>query len=442
MKRAGIIHLGCSKNQVDTEILLGFLKDLGYSFTSRPEEADLLLVNTCAFIKPAWQEAEENIVSLEKYKLKNENLKIVVVGCYVERFKDKLEEKYPYVDLFIGPGEYDKFCELLKSNIHLSSKVYSSPASTFIYNHRMKRVLISPNFWAYVKISEGCNNLCSYCTIPYIRGKLRSRRIEDIVKEVYNLVKNGAKEINLISQDTTRYGEDIYGEPSLLALLKELEKIKGDFYIRILYSYPIRITRDLVHFIKNSEKIVPYFEIPIQHVNDEILIRMNRNYTKEDIKRVWSMIRENIEESVIRTTVMVGFPGETEKAFEELLAFIEEYYFERLGAFTYYAEDGTIAKDFDDQISNEEKLRRFDLLMKKQKKISRKLNAKLLGKELEVIIEGKNKNYYIGRSWREAPEVDSLILIEDKDSRMFKVGDKIRVRIKNYSTYDLIGELI
>lgn len=442
MKKAGIIHLGCPKNQVDTEILLGFLKDVGYTFTQKPEEADLLLVNTCAFIEPAWREAEENILSLRKYKRKNKNLKIVVVGCYVERFKNEVKEKYPYVDLFIGPGEYEKFTQLLLRDVNLQNRVYSSPASNFIYNHKMTRILISPKHWVYVKISEGCANYCSYCTIPYIRGKLRSRSIDDIVKEVKFLVEEGAKEVNLVSQDTTRYGEDIYGKFSLIELLRELEKVKGDFYIRILYLYPGRISKDLISFIKNSEKIVPYFEIPIQHVNNEILKRMNRHYTKDDIKRIWSMIREEIEDSVIRTTLMVGFPGETEEAFEEMLLFIEDYYFDRLGAFTYYAEEGTLANNFNGQVSEEVKIKRYNILMRKQKEISKKLNARFVGKVLDVMIDGEIDKYYIGRSWREAPEIDGVILIDKKSTRLLRSGDKVKVKIRNYNAYDLLGELI
>lgn len=442
MKKAGIIHLGCSKNQVDTEILLGFLRDLGYTFTQKPEDADLLLVNTCAFIKPACQEAEENITSLVKYKRENKNLKIVVVGCYVERFKSEIAKKYPHVDLFIGPGEYSKFSQLLNKDSDLQNKVYSSPASNFIYNHQMKRILISPEHWVYVKISEGCNNYCSYCTIPNIRGKLRSRPIEDIAEEVKSFVRKGAKEINLISQDTTRYGEDIYGRPSLIELLKELEKIEGDFYIRVLYLYPGRITKELISFIKNSVRVVPYFEMPIQHVNDELLRKMNRNYTKEDIKRVWSMIRENIEDAVIRTTLMVGFPGETESIFEELLLFIEEYYFDRLGVFTYYPEENTLAKSFKNQVSDDIKMGRYDILMRKQKEISKKLNAKLVGRVLDIIIDGEIGKYSVGRSWREAPEVDGVIFVSKKASVGFRVGDKVRVRIKGYKAYDLLGEVI
>lgn len=440
MKKAGVIHLGCSKNQVDTEVLMGFLKNLGYAFTPYPEEADLILVNTCAFIKPAWQEAEENISLLEEYKKINENLKIVVAGCYVERFKEELENKYPFVDLFIGPGEYEKFTSLITSNGKRG--IYSSPASSFIYNHQMPRVLISPSFWVYVKIAEGCNNFCSYCTIPFIRGRLRSRNIEDIVKEIELWVGKGVKEINLIAQDTTRYGEDLYGRPSLVDLLRNIEKIKGDFYVRILYSYPSRISEKLIEVIKNSEKVVPYFDIPIQHVSDVILKRMNRSYKKEDIIKVWNRIRENFEDAVIRTTVMVGFPGETEENFEELIDFIKKYPFDRLGAFTYYNENGTISKGFENQVDEDEKLRRYEILMETQRNISKKLNAKLLGREFEVIIESEKGKYFVGRSWREAPEVDGLIMISKDKERPIKIGDKVKVRIIKYKSYDLLGELV
>jgi len=436
MKKVGVIHLGCAKNQVDTEILMGFLKEMGYEFTSYEEEADLLLINTCAFIRPAYEEAEENIKSLDRYK--NDGKKIVVVGCYVERFKEKILEKFPFVDLFIGPGNYNEFKELIKEDA--KGKVITSPASSFLYNSKMKRVLISPSHWAYVKISEGCNNFCSYCTIPYIRGRVRSRTIEDIATEVKKLVNSGVKEINLIAQDTTRYGEDIYGKSSLLELLKELNKIEGDFFIRILYAYPTRISQDLVSFIKESEKIVPYFEIPLQHVNNKILKSMNRPYTREDIKKLWYMLREAFEDVLLRTTFMVGFPGETEDDFQELLEFIEEYYFDRMGAFTYYPEEGTIAKDLSLQVPEETKIERLDLLMRKQQEISKKLNRKLLGKEFKVIIEGSNGKVYYGRSWRDAPDVDGLIFVNSPSE--LSLGQEVKVKITKYKTYDLWGEVV
>jgi len=436
MKKVGVIHLGCAKNQVDTEILMGFLKEMGYEFTSYEEEADLLLINTCAFIRPAYEEAEENIKSLDRYK--NDGKKIVVVGCYVERFKEKILEKFPFVDLFIGPGNYNEFKELIKEDA--KGKVITSPASSFLYNSKMKRVLISPSHWAYVKISEGCNNFCSYCTIPYIRGRVRSRTIEDIATEVKKLVNSGVKEINLIAQDTTRYGEDIYGKSSLLELLKELNKIEGDFFIRILYAYPTRISQDLVSFIKESEKIVPYFEIPLQHVNNKILKSMNRPYTREDIKKLWYMLREAFEDVLLRTTFMVGFPGETEDDFQELLEFIEEYYFDRMGAFTYYPEEGTIAKDLSLQVPEETKVKRLDLLMRKQQEISKKLNRKLLGKEFKVIIEGSNGKVYYGRSWRDAPDVDGLIFVNSPSE--LSLGQEVKVKITKYKTYDLWGEVV
>ncbi|MGB4644869.1 MAG: 30S ribosomal protein S12 methylthiotransferase RimO [Dictyoglomaceae bacterium] len=436
MKKAGVIHLGCAKNQVDTEILMGFLKEMGYEFTSSEEEADLLLVNTCAFIRPAYEEAEENIKSLKRYE--KDGKKIIVAGCYVERFKKELLEKFPFVDLFIGPGNYNEFKELIRENS--KGRVVTSPASSFLYNSKMERVLISSPHWAYVKISEGCNNFCSYCTIPYIRGRVRSRAIEDTAAEVKKLVNSGVREINLIAQDTTRYGEDIYGKSSLLDLLKELNKIEGDFFIRILYAYPTRISQDLVSFIKESEKIVPYFEIPLQHVNNKILKNMNRTYTKEDIKRLWCMLREAFEDVVLRTTFMVGFPGETEDDFQELLEFIEECYFDRLGAFTYYPEEGTTAKNLSLQIPEETKINRLDLLMRKQQEISKKLNRKLLGKEFKVMIEGSNGKVYYGRSWRDAPEVDGIIFINSLSE--LSLGQEVNVKITKYKTYDLWGEVI
>jgi ribosomal protein S12 methylthiotransferase len=439
MKKAGIIHLGCAKNQVDTEIILGFLKEMGYTLTSSEEEADLLLVNTCAFIKPALEESESNIRSLEKYKKLGK--KIVVTGCLVERFKKDLEDKFPFVDLFIGPGEYMNFKNLLNNDNSFSKKVITSPASNFLYNSTMTRLLFTP-YSAYVKISEGCNNFCSYCTIPYIRGRMRSREIKDIANEVEKLVGNNVKEINIISQDTTRYGEDLYGKPSLAKLLSELEKIEGDFYIRLLYLYPSRLDDEIIQIIKNSEKIVPYFDIPLQHVNDEILKNMNRSYGKNEIINIWNKIRENFPDAVIRTTFIVGFPGESEEKFEELYNFIQEYYFDRLGVFPYYPEEGTKAQNLPHQIDEEEKKKRVDIIMSKQKEISKNLNKNMVGKELEIIVEGFDGRYFYGRSWREAPEVDGLIYIVGTEKRTIKIGEKVRVKIRKYKSYDLLGEIL
>ncbi|MEN2984755.1 MAG: 30S ribosomal protein S12 methylthiotransferase RimO [Dictyoglomaceae bacterium] len=436
MKKARIISLGCAKNLVDTEILMGMLKEKNYDFTPYEEDADLILINTCAFISPALKETEENILGLKKYKTLGK--KIIVCGCYVERFKDKLKEKFPFVDLFIGPGEYQNFSLYLENSD--SQNIFSSFASNFLYSADYKRFHITPRHWTYVKISEGCNNLCNYCTIPYIRGPLRSRPIEDIKKEVKALINNGVKEINLIAQDTTRYGEDIYGRPFLLNLLKTLDDIPGDFMIRILYSYPSRLSKEILDFIKISEKIVPYFDIPLQHVNNQILRSMGRNYTKEQIINLWEQIRKTFKESVLRTTFIIGFPGEGEEEFKELLDFIENYPFERVGVFSFYPEKGTKAYNMPNQVDEKIKKERIDILMKKQQRISKKLNETLIGKIFDVYIERKMNNYYLGRSFREAPEVDPWIII--KDPHLFNIGEKIKIEIIKAGIYDLWGRRV
>ncbi|MGB9857281.1 MAG: 30S ribosomal protein S12 methylthiotransferase RimO [Dictyoglomaceae bacterium] len=436
MKKARIISLGCAKNLVDTEILMGMLKDKGYDFTPFEENADLILINTCAFISPACKETEENIIDLERFK--NLGKRIVVCGCYVERFKDELKEKFPFVDLFIGPGEYENFSVYLEGLN--SQKVFSKPASCFLHTPVHKRFRITPKHWAYVKIAEGCSNFCSYCTIPFIRGPLRSRPIEHIEMEIKNLVNEGVKEINLIAQDTTRYGEDLYGKPSLLELLKIIDKIPKDFRIRILYSHPARLNQEMLNYIKNSEKIIPYFEIPLQHVNNNILKTMGRNYTKEQVTDLWLRIRETFSESVLRTTFILGFPGEREEEFQELLDFIEKYPFERVGVFPFYPEKGTRAYNLANQVDEKIRKERIDILMKVQQKISKKLNMALLGKEFDAFIEGKSNDFYLARSWREAPEVDPWIII--KDSKKFNIGDKIRVKIVKAGIYDLWGRRV
>lgn len=434
MKKARIISLGCAKNLVDTEILMEMLREKNYSFTPFEDEADLILINTCAFISPASKETEENISDLFKYKKLGK--KIVVCGCYVERFKDKLKELFSFVDLFVGPGEYEKFNIYLENSS--SQSIFSSPASNFLYTSNYKRFHLTPKHWTYVKISEGCNNSCNYCTIPQIRGSLRSRPIDDIEREVRNLVDEGVKELNLIAQDTTRYGEDIYGKPSLLELLRVLEKIPGDFIIRILYSYPSRLNHEIIDFIKNSEKIVPYFDIPLQHINNNILRSMGRNYTKEQIIDLWEKLRKTSRECVLRTTFILGFPGEGDKEFEELLDFIENYPFERIGVFPFYPEAETKAYNFPNQVEEKIKKQRIDILMKKQQKISKKLNEALVGKVFEVFIEKRINNYYLTRSFREAPEADPWIIVPN--SHKLHIGEKIKVKIVKAGIYDLWGK--
>jgi len=434
--KARIISLGCAKNLVDTEVLMGMLKEKGYEFTPLEEDADLILLNTCAFISPACEETEKTIEELRKYK--KENKKIVVCGCYIERFKSEIANKFPFVDLFIGPSEYENFKKYLENNYY--QKIFTKPIFSFLPTANYLRIRVTPKHWAYVKIADGCSNFCTYCTIPYIRGALRSREIDDIKKEVINLVKEGVKEINIIAQDTTRYGEDIYGKPSLLNLLKELDKIPGNFWIRILYLHPLRVNLDLINLIKNSDKIIPYFDIPLQHVNNKLLKRMGRNYTKKDIINLWENIKKTLPQSVLRTTFIVGFPGEKEKDFEEILNFIEEYTFERVGVFPYYPEKETKAYKFSDHINDDEKIKRFNILMRKQKDISKKLNLQLLGEYIDVLIESKNKNYYLSRSWREAPEVDPVIFV--RSSKELNLGDKVRIKIKKAGSYDLWGEVI
>ncbi len=431
----GFISLGCSKNLVDTEMTIGLFKKSNYKIVNNPEQADIIVINTCGFIESAKQEAINTILEMAEYKKKRCKY-LIVMGCLVQRYKDDLEKLIPEVDLFIKYSEYDSIWEQIENLIGKQNDEKNGKLDF------LDRVISTGNNYAYLRIAEGCSNRCTYCAIPYIRGKFVSRTIEDVIEEAKSIAKQGYKEIIIIAQDTSKYGIDIYGEPKLAELLNEVSKIDGIKWIRFLYTYPESITDELIKVVKENSKICKYFDIPIQHISDSVLKRMNRKSNGESIRKLIEKIRNEIPDVVIRTTVMVGFPGETEENFNELCEFIKWAKFDRLGGFAYSKEDGTPAEKLDNQIHHMTKKGRYNRILKLQKQISDEIMKKQIGKKLEVLIENVSFDgkYYIGRSQNEVPDIDGVIYVEKNNDDLF---DKfVMVEITDSKDYDLIGTVI
>lgn len=440
--KAGFISLGCAKNRVDTEVMLGILRDNDIELVQQPSEADILIVNTCAFIESAKEESITTILSMAEFKSAGKCKALIVAGCLGQRYGQELLDELPEADAIIGTGAWNRIMEAVRETMS-GNRVVIAGESEIIYDARMPRIMTTPDYTAYVKIAEGCDNRCAFCAIPQIRGHYRSRKLEDICEEVKKLTEKGVKEINLIAQDSTKYGFDLYGEPSLAKLLRELCKIDKVKWLRILYCYPRFFTDELIDTIANEEKICKYVDLPLQHAHDSVLRNMHRPDTKESIERLLSKIRGKIPQAVVRSTFIVGFPGETDAQYQTLRNFIEQQRFEKVGIFTYSREEGTPAAEMDNQVSEDVMQERYHDLMSLQCKISEELNQELEGKELEVLVEGRmeeQENVVCGRSYREAPEVDGQIFVEgDADS---KPGDIIRVKIVQGFTYDAVGERI
>ncbi len=442
--KVGFISLGCSKNLVDTEKTIGIFKANEYKIVNNPEEAEVIVINTCGFIETAKEEAINTILEMAEYK--NKNCKyLIVMGCLVERYKEELEKALPEVDLFIKYSEYNSLWEqierLLKNN---PSKENDKASTKNKYNNFEKvedRVISTGENFAYLKIADGCSNRCTYCAIPYIRGPQISRSMEDILKEANKLVDNGYKELILIAQDTTKYGTDIYGKPQLAELLKELCKIEKLHWIRFLYAYPETIDEELIKVVKENDKICKYFDIPIQHISDTVLKRMNRQSNGKTIRKLIQNLRKQIPEVVIRTTVMVGFPGETKEDFQELYDFLKEAKFDKLGCFAYSKEEGTPAARIKEQIHPMTKKSRYNKIMSLQQEISRQSLEKQIGKDVEILVEdisfdGKS---YIGRTYMDVPEIDGIVYINSKKD--LKIGSFVQGKITDVSNYDLICEI-
>lgn len=433
----GIVTLGCNKNQVDSEMILGLFKELGYSIVNNPDDADVIVVNTCGFIESAKKEAIDTILEMADYKEKRCKA-LIVTGCLAKRYKEEIIESMPEVDLCIGVDEYNKIDEILAN--FLNSK---------LINHNLEycnRVISTDYPLAYIRISDGCDNRCSYCAIPLIRGKFRSRKMEDILEEVESLAKQGIKEFCIISQDTSKYGLDIYGKLKLPELLNKISKIEGVKWIRVLYMYIFETSDELITEMANNSKVCKYFDLPIQHISNNILKKMNRYDTKEKIYSAINKIRSLIPDAVIRTTVMVGFPGETKDDYEQLRQGIIDLKFDRLGAFSYSREEGTTSFDFEDQISEEVKAERLKDIFEVQKHISLEYNKKRIGNEYEVIVESVSDDdeYFVCRSYAEAPDVDGRIYIkiDEKSADKVIVGEYAMVKIIDCNEYDLFAEVM
>lgn len=436
----GMISLGCDKNRVDAEIMLSRLSKSGYKIVSDEKEADIILVNTCGFIESAKLESIETIIEMAQNKETGRCKCVIATGCMSERYRDELLKEIPELDAIVGTGSYRDICEIVASVLQGNKGIVSVKDINFSLDYE-ERILTTPKHYAYVKIAEGCNNNCSYCIIPKLRGKFRSRNIESIVGEVKKLAKDGVKEIIIVAQDTTMYGIDIYGKKMIVELLEEIEKVEDIEWIRVMYSYPEDLTDELVYYIKESKKVCNYFDIPLQHVSNKILKLMRRRSRKENIEELIQKIRMEIPDSIIRTSIIVGFPGEGEEEFDELKSFLEEYKLDRVGIFTYSAEENTSAAEMEYQISEEIKEQRKDILMKLQSKISFQKNKDLTGRVIDVIIDGKNKEgQYFGRTFGDAPEIDQEVYINHKD-REFDRGDVVRVKVTKAFTYDLIGDV-
>ena len=451
----GFISLGCSKNLIDTEVAIGLFKDNNYKIVNNPEEADILVINTCGFIESAKEEAINTILEMAEYKKKRCKY-LIAMGCLVQRYYDDLIKALPEVDLFIKIDEYNqlwnKIEDLIKRDIVEKSKIKTStkiseikPLPMPTYNEFMERVVTTGKNYAYLKIGEGCSNKCTYCAIPYIRGPFVSRKMEDILDEAEMLAKKGIKELIVIAQDTTKYGVDIYGESKLAELLEKLSKIKGIEWIRFLYSYPEGITDKLIEIVANNDKIAKYFDIPIQHISDPILKKMNRKTSTENIIKILEKIRNKIPNVTLRTSLIVGFPGETKENFEELLEFVKDTKFDKLGTFMYSKEEGTPAAKLPNQIHGNTKKARYNKIMEAQQEISKQILEEKIGKTYKILVEdiSFDKKYLIGRTMQDVPEEDGLVYIKkDKNLNENKVlNNFVNCKIIDVSNYDLIGEI-
>lgn len=436
----GFISLGCSKNLVDTEIAIGIFKNKKYNIVNNPKEADIIVINTCGFIESAKEEAINTILEMAEYK-KHKCKYLIAMGCLVERYKNELEKSLPEVDLFIKFSDYNEFehkiDKLIKQENCEEKKDFNR------LDNYLDKVITTGTKIAYLRIAEGCSNRCTYCAIPYIRGPLVSRKFEDIIEETKSLALHGYEEIIVIAQDTTKYGIDLYGKTRLAELLNEISKIDGIRWIRFLYAYPETITDELIQLVKENEKICKYFDIPLQHISDSVLKRMNRKSNSKSIRKLIEKIRKEIPEAILRTSLIVGFPGETQKDFEELYNFVKETKFDRLGVFMYSKEDGTPAEKLPNQIHGNTKKARYNKIMNLQQQISRQNLEKRIGKTYETLVENKtfDNKYWIGRTKMDIPEMDGVIYIKN-DNNQELINNFVDCKIIDIKDYDLIGEFV
>lgn len=435
-----MVSLGCSKNLVDSERMLYKLKKHGYKLVTEPGLADIAVVNTCGFIQSAKEEAIETILELGKLKEDGTLRKIVITGCLTERYREEAAELFPEADAVIGIGNNKDIVDVLDHV--LANERYINFAPKLEAELTGERIISTLPFFSYLKIAEGCSNCCAYCAIPQIRGKFRSVPMEDVLSEARTLAENGVTELVVIAQDTSRYGEDLYGESKLPELLRELCKIDGLRWIRTLYCYPEKITDELLETIASEEKLVKYLEIPIQHCDGTLLKSMNRWGSEEELENLFAHIREKIPNVVLRTTLITGFPGETEEQFNALAEFVQRVRFDRLGCFAYSREDGTKAADFPSQVDEETASHRADIIMEQQLLISCEKNQELLDAELDAVVEGFDRfgECWFGRTMLDAPDIDGKVFFTSE--KPLEIGRYVRIRVTDTLDYDLIGEVI
>lgn len=440
MIKVSMVSLGCPKNQVDAEMMLKTLADAGFEISTEESEADAIIINTCGFIEEAKQEAIENILEAAQYKKNGKCKALIVTGCLAERYKDDVTKEIPEADVCVGIGSNGNIAEIVKAA--LDKKAVNSYGDKLSLDLNGDRILGGYSFSTYLKIGDGCDNCCTYCAIPQIRGRMRSRTIEDCVSEAKRLADRGVTELIVVAQDTTAYGTDIYGKPMLTELLKELVKIEKLHWIRTLYTYPERITDDLLELIAKEKKLCKYLDMPIQHVNGEILKKMNRKGDENSLRALIERIRSKVPDITLRTTLITGFPGETEEQFTQLAQFVKDIKFDRLGCFPYSAEENTVAANMPEQIEEQTKVDRMESIMETQLAVNNEKNNEKIGKTFEVLIEGYDDyiRCYYGRSYADAPEIDGKIFFIS--GRPLKIGDYVKVKINDTVEYDLLGELI
>lgn len=445
MKNIGFVSLGCAKNLNDTEAMLGLLDEKGYQIVDEPLEAEILIVNTCTFIEPAKEESIQAILQMGAYKSEGKCQYLIATGCLVQRYGEELKSGIPELDGMLGTFSWNRIIELIDQleKEKASEAILFRDTQPLVYDVSIPRIRTGAQHSAYIKIAEGCSNACSYCIIPYVRGPLHSRSIESVVDEAKKLVAEGVQEINLIAQDTTSYGMDwAKGVPQIIPLLQQLEELPGVRWIRLLYCYPNHFSADLIQILKKSKKILPYVDMPLQHIDREILKRMNRKESEEMVRQTLANLRREIPGIAIRTTMIVGFPGETDAQFQKLCEFVKEFEFDHVGVFPYSQEESTVAARMEDQISEEIKEERYHQLMAIQAQVSEKRNKQMIGKTFDVIVEGKSdeeENLWFGRSYREAADVDGRVFIES--DRSLKIGEFVQVEIEEGFAYDLVGSL-
>lgn len=440
--KVSLVSLGCPKNLVDAEVMLGHLPEVRFEIITDESQADIIIINTCSFIEDAKEESVETILEVAEYKEQGPCRLLVVSGCLPQRYRDQLVAELPEVDLFVGTGDAPRIVDLIERQLSKDTPSEEVSAPDYLYDHETPRVNSSPFYSSYIKIADGCGNHCSYCIIPQLRGNLRSRSIESVCQEARNLVRKGVREVNLIAQDITAYGADRSDEATIEKLLRELVKVEDISWIRLLYAYPDGISDELIELIASEEKICNYLDVPLQHIDDRILERMNRRVSEKDIRLLVKRLRSRIPDLTLRTSFIVGFPGETLEQYEKLLAFVQEGHFDRLGVFRYSREEGTPAAELPDQVLARTKKSRLNKLMRAQARVSFAKNRELVGSTETVLVEGYSEETDLllkGRSARQAPDVDGHFLITAGQA---DIGQLVSLKITDSSEYDLIGEII